>query len=201
MYPQHFGFTPMNFKSTQKPDFVTISDCIPLSVISSYSGVSIDTIKFLNPELKRETTPPGYKDYTLKVPAGMGDTVIAAIASIPASERLYFLVHKATKNQPLSHIAKRYNVHAASIKEVNSLASTTVPKGKVLFIPTSAVVASQVSYSLSQLSDDSRERRKKVKRKHSRKQRKRYTRKNRKKAVSSAQAYRESSSSIAASTP
>ncbi|NTW50754.1 MAG: transglycosylase SLT domain-containing protein, partial [Chlorobiales bacterium] len=199
MYPEHFGFTPMNFKTPQKPDMVTVSDCIQLSTIATYSGVSLDTLKFLNPELKKETTPPGYKNYTLKVPAGTGDTVTAAIASIPEYEKQYFLVHKAIKSQPLSHIAKRYNVHPSSIKQVNGLASATVPKGKVLFIPTSAALATQTSYSPSELSDDSREQRKRLKRKSRGKQHKRTVKKHRRKSVSSAQAYRESSSSTTGS--
>ncbi|NTV47335.1 MAG: LysM peptidoglycan-binding domain-containing protein [Chlorobiales bacterium] len=205
MYPEHFGFSPMNYQPVKAPDIVKVSDCISLSVIANYSNVSLDTLKFLNPELKRDVTPPGYKDYELKVPSGTGEIVASSIASIPATERLYFLVHKTTRNQPLSRIAKAYNVHPSSIKQINGLASATVPKGKVLFIPTSAMLAAQTSYSLNELSDESREGRKRhrISKKKLRRPNKRYTRaqKRHRKSISSTQASSTSNLTLAVTTP
>ncbi len=172
--PERFGFAPMYYAKPIEYDEISVPDCIALSTIAEYSGVALDTLQFLNPELFKAITPPAYRGYKLKVPKGYGAAVAAAIESIPISERLYFIAHKAQREESLLTLAKQHRVSADALKQFNELKSWSVPKGSVVMIPTTFDVFQTVSYSLRDLSDDSREARYRVRYRKRYAMRKRY---------------------------
>jgi len=157
LYPERFGFEPMRYAKPIEYDEVTVPDCITLSTLAEYSGIDVDTLQFLNPELFKNMTPPAYKGYKLRVPKGRASNMAAAIENIPASERLYFIAHKAKREESLLALAKQYKVSADALKQFNELKTWTVPKGSVVMIPTTSELSQTFSYSLYELSDDSRE--------------------------------------------
>jgi len=157
LYPERFGFEPIRFAKPIEYDEVIVPDCITLPTLAAYSGIDVDTLQFLNPELFKNMTPPAYKGYVLRVPKGRGADMAAAIEKIPAGERLYFIAHKAKREESLLALAKQYKVSADVLKQFNELKTWAVPKGSVVMIPTTSEVFQTVSYALSDLSDDSRE--------------------------------------------
>ncbi|PIO47827.1 MAG: hypothetical protein CMR00_08045 [[Chlorobium] sp. 445] len=157
--------------NTMKSPCPTASHSPPLLNIQAFL---LDTLQFLNPELFKAITPPAYRGYKLKVPKGYAATVAAAIENIPISERLYFIAHKAQREESLMTLAKQYHVSADALKQFNELKSWSVPKGSVVMIPTTFDVFQTVSYSLRDLSDDSREARYRVRYRKRYAMRKRY---------------------------
>lgn len=155
--PERFGFAPMRYAKPIEYDEVAVPDCITLPTIAEYSGVALDTLQFLNPELFKSITPPAYRGYKLKVPKGRGADIADAIENIPTSERLYFIAHKAKRDESLLTLAKQHRVSADALKQFNEFKTWAVPKGSVVMIPTTQDVFQSVSYSLRELSDDSRE--------------------------------------------
>ncbi|MDW8465892.1 MAG: transglycosylase SLT domain-containing protein [Chloroherpetonaceae bacterium] len=157
MNPTRFGFTPIEYGAPIEYDEVSIPDCISLSTIADYSGIPLDSLRFLNPELHKNITPPAYRGYKLKVPKGRAADVASAVERIPASERLYFLAHKAKRDESLLTLAKQHRVSPEALRQFNELKTWHVPKGRVVIIPTTAEVFQTVQYSVRDLSDDSRE--------------------------------------------
>lgn len=170
MMPEKFGFAPVQYRPPLEVGEVDISNgSLALSTIAKYTGLALDTLRFYNPELLKETTPPAYKNYKLKVPAAYLSEIAPKIAAIPASERKHYLAHKVRKGDGLPSIAKRYGASVDDIRRVNELAKSAVPVGSVLVIPTSAENAASAAYSTRDLSDDSKEKRSRRGRRRSRK--------------------------------
>lgn len=76
-----FGFDAVKAKAPEKWDDVTVPASVSLSVIAKAAGCTAADIKRLNPHLRRNRTPPGRK-YTIRVPAGGGDTFATKFAQL-----------------------------------------------------------------------------------------------------------------------
>lgn len=82
---KNYGFN-VRPEPAWKFDPVSIDDQIDLTVAANLLNVSEESLKTLNPELKRGVTPPGR--YTLKVPAGTKQQFEVAYAALPADQRM-----------------------------------------------------------------------------------------------------------------
>ena len=133
--PQAFGFK--HVKSPLEPyETVIIPDMTELSVIARCAGTDVLTLKRLNPELRRQMTPRGHKDYVLRVPAGTAELFAAEFSRIKPEDRIRNLYYTVKSGDTLSSIAKRYRVGVNDLLTMNSLKSTGALKtGSVLIIP------------------------------------------------------------------
>ena len=78
--PEKYGFF-IDYHAPLVYDEVGVPTATSLKTIARAAGVSVDKIKFYNPELKLDTTPPNYPGYRLKVPPGTRETVAASLVS------------------------------------------------------------------------------------------------------------------------
>ncbi len=69
--PAQYGFDIIAHEPISY-DKVTVPRAIDLRRVAEWTGVGIDEIQALNPELRRWTTPVKYADFQLKVPTGTG---------------------------------------------------------------------------------------------------------------------------------
>jgi len=159
MHPEHFGFKPLVFAEVEPTEEVLVPNCMPLDLICEHTGLSKASLKFLNPELRKEVTPPAYRNYPLRVPKELAATVKHVLDSIPDSEQLFFTVYKSKRRESIAKIAKKVNLKPSILQQLNNLRSSVVPRGKTLVIPTSPEAFAETSYSIRELADDSRERR------------------------------------------
>ncbi|HTS80341.1 MAG TPA: LysM peptidoglycan-binding domain-containing protein [Myxococcaceae bacterium] len=126
-HPRSFGFSDDEFEF-QKPfdvDEVPVVEPTDLDVLARAAGTSTETLRELNPELRRWCTPPASaaRPYLVKVPRGTRDTVVAALARIPAQERLTYRIHHVRKGDTLSRIALQYHSAPEAILQFNRLRS------------------------------------------------------------------------------
>jgi membrane-bound lytic murein transglycosylase D len=104
-------------------------------------GTTIDTLKDLNPELRYSVLPPS--KYSLRVPVGKKDLLLASIEQVPASSppRPAFVYHRVKKGESLSTIARRYHTSVKKIMWANNLKkSSYIVAGKKLKIPQRGMV-------------------------------------------------------------
>jgi membrane-bound lytic murein transglycosylase D len=123
-------------------DVVHVRGGVDLTALAKGAGLDPETIRDLNPEFRRGSTPPG-KTTPVRVPPGMGDATLAAADKVPAIRVADSSRHVVRKGDTLGAISKRYGVSVASIQRANKLGSrTTLKVGRVLTIPVSGSVAS-----------------------------------------------------------
>ena len=117
-------------------DKVTVPRAIDLRRVAEWTGVSIDEIQSLNPELRRWTTPVKYSEFQLKVPTGTGQTFQARLAEASPSDMTALKWYTVKGAESLSTIARKLKVSRADLAEANSLSiKSRVRVGQELIIP------------------------------------------------------------------
>lgn len=149
MRPEAFGFGHIQKDDSLAFEYVTIDDCVDLSLLADCAGTDLATMKELNPELTRWCTPPNYKGYRLRIPADTKKQFVENYAKIPDDKKLDFATHTVRRGETVSGIAHRYHVPTSIVLDVNKISRRTLLRiGSTLVIPVqsksvAAVVAEQ----------------------------------------------------------
>jgi membrane-bound lytic murein transglycosylase D len=134
--PEKYGFYP-TYEQPLAWEVCEVSKCISFSNISEKTGISVADLELLNPELLRGMTPPGKKNYQLRVPVGAGEKFLAAYDDIPSEKSTNWVQHKVRRGQTVSTIARAYGVSMSSIISANNLRRPyRIYAGQTLMIPT-----------------------------------------------------------------
>lgn len=133
--PARFGFEvvpdpPLEF------DVVEVPRPVEIARIAREVGVSPETIKSLNGELRGRTTPRGFSAYPLRLPKGAGAVLAARLTSIPAAPEYTERRVTVRKGETLARFAARNKVSLAEICAANDLsAKAKLRRGSVLVVP------------------------------------------------------------------
>lgn len=134
--PEHYGFTDIHYEEPISYDRVPVSKPIELKHIAKAIEVTVQDLRFLNPDLLRDVTPPKYDQYELHVPVGTGEILLAALGELPEYEYTDVMVHRVRSGEALSVIARKYGVSTYSIVSYNNLRSAhQIRAGQKLVIP------------------------------------------------------------------
>ena len=133
--PEAYGFTPSS-KTPVDYDVVRLDHAVDLSTAADSAGVSLDDMKFLNPELRRWVTPLDRNDYPIRIPKGSAEAFKTALAAIPENERVRFGTHVVRRGDTLSRIANRYGTSIAALTAANNISRRSlIHPGQVLTVP------------------------------------------------------------------
>ncbi len=134
--PAKFGFGDVVPRTPVTYELVTVPQPTSLSVLAGVAKVELDTLRALNPALRRHATPPGVRDYVLKVPTGSSEGFSERLAAIPADRRIVQQEHVVRRGETLTTIARRYGASTRAIAEANQLGwRPRLTTGMVLVIP------------------------------------------------------------------
>jgi len=139
--PEKYGFevrdvTPLRY------DVVKVRDATDLELMARCAGVESHLVKELNPALLRGASPPGIKDYPVRVPAGTGDKATASLSKVPLDKRLTWRRHKVQRGETLGHIARQYGSRVHDIAQLNRMQDVhLIRPGDQLLIPMPAQLA------------------------------------------------------------
>ncbi len=137
--PAVFGFNTAGLEHPPlRYDTVTITKTLPIKAVAAVVGVSEDSLKSLNPALRRWSTPPGRSSYNLYLPEGTRDLFLANLDGIDALPDVSMHSHRVARGQTLSGIAARYGVPMSEILTANGMRSSRLRAGQVLTIPVPA---------------------------------------------------------------
>ena len=131
-----YGFEDLTPNASLDFDTVTINRQVRLKDVSKTTGIELDALKTLNPELRYDLVPP--ESYTLRVPKGSQDELLAKIDTIPTSKlpQRAYVYHRVRTGQTLSTIARRYRTSVRAIMRANNMRrSNFIRAGKRLKIP------------------------------------------------------------------
>lgn len=134
--PEKYGFKGIRPDAPLAYDVVQVSNTTSLQLIAESTDSSVDYIRGLNPELRRDVTPRG-EAYNVRVPGGKGKQFLALLKRIPAERRDSARVISVAPGEDLQNVANRTGVSIAQLQAMNGgvdLKSTTklvVPNSNV----------------------------------------------------------------------
>jgi membrane-bound lytic murein transglycosylase D len=125
---------------------VAVDRAMHFRAIANATGISYEELRLLNPELRRDATPPDDAPYHLKVPVGTSTQVAAMLDKIPTHKfpPLAMKSHHAKKDSSqwyrvragdtLEKVSKRFRVPLKTLKTRNNISSPTIKTGDFLMI-------------------------------------------------------------------
>jgi membrane-bound lytic murein transglycosylase D len=125
--PEKYGFKGIRPDAPMAYDRVQVASATSLQLVAEATDTSVDYIRAINPELKRETTPRG-EAYTVRVPGGKGQQFHALLKRIPTDRRETARIISVAPGEDLQRVASRTGVSLAQLQAMNSgvdLNSTT----------------------------------------------------------------------------
>jgi len=135
--PKAHGFILPPVDKEIETEAVTMNKQVSLKTMARHIGVSYAVLRELNPELRRNSTPP--RPYAFRVPIGKGAVLLAALDKIPQWHPPVpaYVTHRVKRGETLSVIARKYRTSVSAIMAQNNLRSRSYIKtGWKLKIPT-----------------------------------------------------------------
>jgi len=133
--PAKYGFTLPEPEPPLQYETVTVDQPVKLGALSTSLGLDPLMLSYLNPELRNESTP-NY-EYQLKVPAGYGEKLLAAVPTVPKwiPPDVIFSWHYVRGGDTLGMIARRYRTTVGAIQRLNNMRGTLIYPGQRIKIP------------------------------------------------------------------
>jgi membrane-bound lytic murein transglycosylase D len=143
--PDQYGFGQTTAPLHQFEE-VIVNRALHFRAIASASGIAYEDLRLLNPELRRDATPPDDSAYHLKVPVGTAEKVAGLLDRIPTYKfpPLVSNVRHAKAGAPQSYrvragdtlekVSKRFRIPLRTLKTRNNLSSSVIRPGKSLTI-------------------------------------------------------------------
>src|SRR6185503_2119865 len=135
--PEDYGFS-VNTDAELEWETVTVDKATDLQVIADAAGASLEAIRALNPELRGLVTPPNVATYTVRVPDGSKDDVVAKLETLPDDQRVSWTLHEVRPGETFSVIARRHGIPVRALLDANPrYIGKRLRRGVVLNIPIS----------------------------------------------------------------
>jgi len=139
--PNAYGFGHIRPAAPLRYDRVRVPASTNLALVAQASDTSIQYLRYLNPHLRSNTTPP--EPYVVNVPAGKANEVVAVFRRIPAAKLNNTALASSSTGETWETISNRTGVSVADLKAANP--GMPVPRGKV-FVPMSGSKINTISY-------------------------------------------------------
>ncbi|MCA9675141.1 MAG: transglycosylase SLT domain-containing protein, partial [Myxococcales bacterium] len=129
-----FGFGDVKPRPAEAWDDVEVPKSVALSVIAHAAGCSVDDLKRLNPQVRRNRTPAGRK-YVIRVPVGGGDKFARAFPQLRGDwddYDAYVMAH----GERFEDVATQFGISPARLRKLNELEHEgDVAGGSLLVVP------------------------------------------------------------------
>ncbi len=140
--PQQYGFGHVRPAPPLRYDRIRVPASTNLSLLAQASDTSVQYLRYLNPHLRSNMTPP--EPYVVNVPPGKANEVVAVIKRAPASKINNSNLANSVKGETWQTISNRTGVSIADLMAANP--GMKIPRGKV-FVPVSGNKIQATSYS------------------------------------------------------
>ncbi len=133
--PAQYGFS---FESEAGPAFETVqlSHPVELRRVAEWTGTPVETLRTLNPELRRPMTPAKDADYTLRVPVGTSVEISRRMDESNGDDLLSLTRYPVKNGETLAGIARKLHIARSDLAEANDLGVTArLATGQELVVP------------------------------------------------------------------
>lgn len=140
--PGQYGFGHVRPAPPLLYDRIRVPGSTNLSILAQASDTSVQYLRYLNPHLRSNTTPP--EPYVINVPPGKANEVVAVFKRIPASRINNSTLANSVSGETWQTIANRTGVGVGELMAANP--GMKQPRGKV-FVPVNANKINTISYT------------------------------------------------------
>ena len=137
--PARYGFADVAYLPPIEFDTVLIPSRTDLDLVAKVCDIPHQTIRELNPELRRWCTPPDYPNYELKIPLGKKTLFDAEYAKIAEDKRyvdkVLYTRYRAGRRDTLASVAERFGATPQALAELNHLKKGAKLRGRTLIVP------------------------------------------------------------------
>ncbi len=144
--PSQYGVTLPEVPNVPQFEVIDIARQLDLALAAELAGVDVDTVYAYNPGYNRWSTDPA-GPHRLVMPLDVAAPFAAALAEVPADERVRWKRHKVREGEAISQIADQHNTTVAALREANNLRSNLIRAGQHLMIPVATKPLSAYSQS------------------------------------------------------
>ncbi len=140
--PERFGFNDIEYNKPIAFEVVAVETQTDLAVVAKCAGANEEEVFELNAHLHQGATPPGEKNYTVRLPQGTTKQFHKQYAKLPKDQRIQVAYHKVRKGDTLSKIARLHGVSVSALKRANNISSSKhLRRGRKLVIPSGGAYA------------------------------------------------------------
>ena len=133
-----FGYQEVKDDEELTFELVSVSDSVTLAQAARAVGVETKVLDLLNPELRRDRTPPGVKSW-LRVPRGTGTKFYAGLAKIKVNLARY-RPYVARLGESVRSIARNHGIARGTLRRLNGFTSDSeLRPGLTILVPAKAV--------------------------------------------------------------
>ena len=134
--PEKYGFKGIKPEAPISYDVVQVPTVTSLQLVADATDTTVDVIRSLNPELRRDTTPRG-DVYNVRVPAGRANQFAAVLKRISPDKRETARVISVAPGEDLQNVANRTGISVAQLQAMNS--GVDLKSTNKLVVPNSGV--------------------------------------------------------------
>jgi LysM repeat protein len=140
--PAQYGFGHVRPAPPLQYDRIRVPASTNLSIIAQAADTSVQYLRYLNPQLRTNSTPP--EPYVINVPPGKANEVVAVFRKIPASKINDTSLASSVRGETWQSISNRTGVAVGDLMAANP--GMNQPTGKVV-VPVSGNKVNTIAYS------------------------------------------------------
>ncbi len=140
--PNQYGFGHIRPAPQLLYDQIKVPASTNLGLMAQASDTTVEYLRYLNPELRTNITPP--EPYIIRVPAGKANGVVALFKRLPAASRNTAAVTKSATGESWQNVSNRTGISVEDLMAANP--NMPVPRGKV-FVPQKGNGVNNIVYS------------------------------------------------------
>lgn len=140
--PTQYGFGHVRPAPPLQYDRIRVPASTNLSLLAQASDTSVQYIRYLNPHLRSNVSPP--EPYIINIPPGKANDVVAVFKRVPASQINNTALANSVNGETWQSISNRTGVTVPELLAANP--GMKEPRGKV-FVPVSANKINTISYT------------------------------------------------------
>lgn len=130
-----FGFADVKPEAPEPWEEVTVPVSMPVGTVAKAASTTAEKIKKLNPQLRRNRTPPDAKNYVVRVPRGAKPDFARRLADLQ-SEWDGYDAYVVSYGERFEDIAATFGISKRKLRELNEIADDTESGGgAVLVVP------------------------------------------------------------------
>ncbi|HUP55965.1 MAG TPA: LysM peptidoglycan-binding domain-containing protein, partial [Bdellovibrionota bacterium] len=104
--------------------------------VARAAGLSYQTVKALNPELRRWCTPPAVRFYRIKLPSSTKEKFLQTYNHAAFPRKVQFLAHKVRRGDTVQRIARHFGIKTDPIADLNGLSpKAPLRHGALVILP------------------------------------------------------------------